>query len=118
MLDDLFEAAEHLAHQYATPAAVHEAMNPTEHYPYPVHTGEPWPLSAGDPSVGGGSSHSSAMSVDSDSLGSNLETFSVLSYLANTTIFIRNAIWWREFDTGGRQGDAGRLYEIMKVYLD
>ncbi|KAF8810192.1 hypothetical protein BYT27DRAFT_7011859, partial [Phlegmacium glaucopus] len=37
--------------------------------------------------------------------------------LANSILFIRNAIWWREVCTAVAEGDSGRVWEIMKVWL-
>ena len=35
--------------------------------------------------------------------------------LANSILFIRNAIWWREVCTAVAEGDSGRVWEILKV---
>jgi hypothetical protein len=35
--------------------------------------------------------------------------------LANATLFIRNAIWWREMCKAVATGDTGRIWEILKV---
>lgn len=37
--------------------------------------------------------------------------------LANSTLFIRNGIWWREVCSAVAEGDPGRVWEILKVYL-
>jgi hypothetical protein len=35
--------------------------------------------------------------------------------LANMTLFIRNAIWWREMCKAVAEGDTGHIWEILKV---
>jgi hypothetical protein len=35
--------------------------------------------------------------------------------VANSILFIRNAVWWREVCTAVAEGDSGRVWEIMKV---
>ena len=35
--------------------------------------------------------------------------------LANATLFIRNAIWWREMCKAVATGDTGRIWEILKA---
>lgn len=37
--------------------------------------------------------------------------------LANATLFIRNAIWWREECQAVAEGDTGRVWEILKVSI-
>lgn len=37
--------------------------------------------------------------------------------LANMTLFMRDAIWWREMCRAIAEGDTGRVWEILKVNL-
>ncbi|KAJ3515928.1 hypothetical protein NLJ89_g1460 [Agrocybe chaxingu] len=37
--------------------------------------------------------------------------------LANSVLFIRNAIWWREVCRAIAEGDTGRVWEVMKHWL-
>ncbi|TCD67611.1 hypothetical protein EIP91_012176, partial [Steccherinum ochraceum] len=63
-----------------------------------------------------------------NSTGPELDTLSELSFtsssteepdvtLANSVLFMRNAIWWREECEAVTQGDAERIWEILKVWI-
>ena len=135
----LVGTAKVLGKRHATSKAYEQAIKPTEHEPAAedVPLGSPWqPQHAAavdtddntmDVDADRDAASSDAMDVDQDGpdLEDNLSAFSNDSQcpgadqpdvtLANSTLFIRNSIWWREVCEAIADGDTGRVWEILKV---
>ncbi|KAH7903329.1 hypothetical protein BJ138DRAFT_1120498 [Hygrophoropsis aurantiaca] len=122
----LLRGAHTLARRHASTQAYLRARNPSlgQNHPDEVPLGSPW-TNVREP-------EHMDLEIDALSNGSdeqnNLETLSVLSNagdaedgadisLANSTLYIRNGIWWREVCRAVADGDTGRVWEIMKIWI-
>ena len=126
----LLGTAKILGKRHATSQAYEQALKPTTHEPRAedVPLGSPWEPRAATPAGSGDEMDidpaSDPMDVDPD-VDDNLSAFSTDSQspdtdkpdntLANATLFMRNAIWWREVCEAIADGDTGRVWEILKV---
>lgn len=120
--EELETVAEELSQHHATTQAYSRACFPSETQTSPVPEGSPWT---------GTSSTDVVMSEITTSESANAGTAEDVSTtnelplppesndgdltLANSTLFICNAIWWREVCVAVAEGDPGRVWEIMKV---
>lgn len=97
-----------------TTQAHKRALFPHEDNPNAVPLGSPW-ISQEDAEMGEPISEDeedrlSDLSGTHDNPGADVT-------LANSTLFIRNAIWWREMCKAVANGDPGRVWEILKLWI-
>ncbi|KAG6835289.1 hypothetical protein H0H93_003080 [Arthromyces matolae] len=119
----LLASARVLVRRYGTTTAFQRAHNPEVGDPYAVPEGTPWTR---PPVVDGQAAtqppYRSPLEND------NIDQLSDLSdpeesaldgdiTLANSILFIRNAIWWREMCRAVARGDTGRIWEILKIWI-
>lgn len=120
--EELETIAEVLSQQYATTQAYNRACFPSETQTSLVPEGSPWTVTSSTDVVMGEISTSESANVIATE---DVSTTNELPLppkcnngdltLANSTLFIRNAIWWREVCVAVAVGDPGRVWEIMKV---
>lgn len=113
-LSSLEEKARKLAARHTTTKAWERVMHPVPGYETSIPRGSEWTSEPGstDSNKNAGSDDESD-EVSEYSMEERTETHDTT--LANAILFLRNTIWWREFDAAVRKGDTGRMYEIMKV---
>ncbi|KAM6491642.1 hypothetical protein JOM56_012886, partial [Amanita muscaria] len=109
--DSLVNAAHLLLRRHATTQAHERALRPTEDNLNPPPIGSAWTQERSD--------HNAENDENSlpplDLPCSTREDADIT--LANTTLFMRNAIWWREMCTAVALGDTGRVWEILKIWI-
>lgn len=128
--DSLVNAAYLLARRHATTQAHERALRPTEDNLNPPPLGSVWIREQSEDNVMGDKSedgykndkdtHMDDSDNENELLPLNLPSTTGEDAditLANTTLFIRNAIWWREMCTAVASGDTGRVWEILKIWI-
>ncbi|KAF8187155.1 hypothetical protein BJ912DRAFT_970316 [Pholiota molesta] len=111
--ETLVSHAQKLGRQYATTQAYNCACNP------PAGSNEyPDMPPAGSSTLGTTEDVNMADILPGLRLGLPMPERSPLAdtTLANTILFMRNAIWWREVCKAIAHGDSGRVWEILKVF--
>lgn len=111
-LSFLEEKARTLARRHTTTKAWDRVMHPIHGHETSIPHGTEWPTEPIPTNDNGGNDEQSD-EVSEYSTEERTETQDTT--LANSILFLRNAIWWFEFDAAIRKGDTGRMYEIMKV---
>ncbi|KAH7914696.1 hypothetical protein BJ138DRAFT_1079047 [Hygrophoropsis aurantiaca] len=112
-----------LARRHATTQAFERAHKPEENHPDNVPLGSPWTHGDNHDDVemenpGDMSDQIVFDGVDALSDLSDYEDHPMADIsLGNTTLFMRNGIWWREMCESIAQGDTGRVWEIMKIWI-
>ncbi|KAG5634356.1 hypothetical protein H0H81_002264 [Sphagnurus paluster] len=126
---ELLDIAKKLARRHATTKAFRAAHNPNDKNPDPVPNGSPWlpptqPLAV--PQENWAENIAPIRVMDdqkSNALPDMFENSQTRTSplgdvtLANTTLFIRDAIWWHEMCRAVAEGDTGRVWEILKIWI-
>ncbi|KAG6907428.1 hypothetical protein DXG01_008893 [Tephrocybe rancida] len=111
--NNLLATARMLVQQYATTSAFKRAQGPPSDDINAVPQGSPWP---------------SSPTQEAEALDDETDRLSDLSgaeecaeegdvTLANSILFVHNAIWWREMCRAVARGDTGRIWEILKIWI-
>ncbi|KAG6893874.1 hypothetical protein C0992_008316 [Termitomyces sp. T32_za158] len=112
---ELFIDAGVLAHCHATTKAFRAAHKPNENNPDKVPRGSPWidrqtgenKMDFDDPMEG----------LPDIFIETNLQSPDADITLANATLFMRNAIWWREMCHAIIKGDSQRQKAFMRIII-
>lgn len=129
--DSLVKAAYLLARRHATTQAHERALRPTEDNLNPPPVGSAWMRGRTedndvemmeDKSEAGDQKEKNTHGDDLENELPPLDLPFMTQEdaditLANTTLFMRNAIWWREMCTAVAAGDTGRVWEILKIWI-
>ncbi|KAF8056184.1 hypothetical protein FPV67DRAFT_1731334 [Lyophyllum atratum] len=118
----LIDAARMLVKRHATTDAFRRAHKPEADHPDTVPLGSPWTRPSAqtetetvDVEMVSGEDETDHLS---DMSAPEPESFSDADItLANSILFIRNAIWWREMCRAVARGDTGRIWEILKIWI-
>jgi hypothetical protein len=117
--EELLVIGRTLAQRHATTQAHKRACHPREDSTNPVPLGSPWiPHENNDVEMKDmeGSFPEDEEDRLSDLSGAS-EHLEGDTTLANATLFIRNGIWWREVCKAVANGDPGRVWEILKLWI-
>ncbi|KAF5384343.1 hypothetical protein D9615_003177 [Tricholomella constricta] len=122
--EELLKAALMLGRRHATTKAFKAAHNPSENNPDKVPQGSPWTPKKNIPSTSLDTVEDDEMTdTDSDVMSDLLDEVKELTSkdadvtLANATLFMRDGIWWREMCRAVAEGDTGRVWEILKIWI-
>ncbi|KAI0311082.1 hypothetical protein OF83DRAFT_1069420 [Amylostereum chailletii] len=123
----LLEIAEELGQRHASTKGYEQALKPDASYEHAVDVDPEWirPEPAQDIEMTEDTPEDAGDAMDTDALSdlSGLDENEDTNHpdrdttLANGTLFIRNAVWWRAFNTAVKRGDTGRVLEILKVWI-
>lgn len=117
--DKLWEDAQTLSRCHATTQAYNRALHPDHINISGPPQGSPWTAS----SSGGTSRQSEGqdkIDLDQDiagGLGGPPASHRRDVTLANASLFMRDAVWWREVRNAVADGDPGRIWEIFKIWI-
>ncbi|KAF8072301.1 hypothetical protein FPV67DRAFT_1411833 [Lyophyllum atratum] len=121
--EELIQTARKLARRHATTKAVRSAHNPSKKNPDQVPKGSPWVRKRTVSSTAKDTATTPSEKGSPDLVPDMFDEKHALTSpdadvtLANATLFIRNAIWWREMCRAVVEGDTGRVWEILKIWI-
>ncbi|KIJ99754.1 hypothetical protein K443DRAFT_123087 [Laccaria amethystina LaAM-08-1] len=122
--EDLETVAEVLSRHHATTQAYSCACFPSETQTSFIPEGSPWTGTSSMDVVMGEISTSESVNVSTTEDVSTTNKLLIPPEsndgdltLANSTLFIRDGIWWREVCIAVAEGDPGRVWEVMKLWI-
>ncbi|KDQ59624.1 hypothetical protein JAAARDRAFT_192126, partial [Jaapia argillacea MUCL 33604] len=108
--------AQTLARWHATTSAHQRARYPKADHVDNVPLGQPWTPNEPDTVLEDGADSDTDDDMSAWGVGSDDGKEADIT-LANSTLLIRNGVWWWEMCRAVAVGDTGRVWEILKVWL-